>query len=204
MDRSDAWFLVVTSLAVGFIFGAAFFDLTHVHWLYDYQTLIAGILAILAAAVSVTAVRDQIKEQRKQTTFLVGDAPPTVDILAEDFTQAYIQIVNWNRRAFLIDKIVPEEGITLFASLDEIEIDNVKYTIPDGWDGDFKTAQRVPGRIDQNLAPKLARFKVRVFFTDGEGADPRRQLITVNVYGRLVGEEHKTLTLPAKAVVYSH
>jgi hypothetical protein len=170
----------------------------------EWISALSGWAAAMAAGVSLLALYAQIKEQRKQTDFLVGDALPSVDLMAEDFTTAYVQIVNWNRRAFLIDKIIPAERFSLFARLDEIEIDDVKYAIPNDWDGEFQTAQRVPGRIDANKPPKIARFEVRVFFTGGSIGEPRRQEVTVNVHGRLIGDDHRALVLPARAVVHSY
>ncbi|CDX40001.1 conserved hypothetical protein [Mesorhizobium sp. ORS 3359] len=165
----------------------------------------AGYLAVIAAGITLFALYDQIWEQRKQTEFMIGDANPTVDVMAEEFTYAYVQIVNWNRRTFLIDEIVPADGTLLFGSLEEVEIEGVKYAIPYEWTGEFETAQRLPGWLDRNSPPKLARFKVRAYFTDsgGAGRSPRREEITVVVSGRLVGDEHKSIALPAKTVLHS-
>lgn len=164
----------------------------------------AGYLAVIAAGITLLALYDQIWEQRKQTEFSVGDANPTVDVMAEEITYAYVQIVNWNRRTFLIDRIAPADGTLLFASLVEIEMDRDLYSIPYEWDGDFKVAHRLPGWIDKNEPPKIVRFKIRAFFTDDANQQARREEITIVVTGRLVGDEHKLIALPAKSVLYSY
>lgn len=67
----------------------------------------AGYLAVAAAAITLLALYDQIHEQRKQTEFTVGDAPPTIDVTRDldDPEQVVVRLVNWNRRGILVDSV---------------------------------------------------------------------------------------------------
>lgn len=67
----------------------------------------SGYLAALAAGITLLALYDQIREQRKQTEFMVGDALPTMDIVQDldDPEVLVIRLVNWNRRGVVAKNI---------------------------------------------------------------------------------------------------
>ncbi len=56
MQRGDAFFVATVMGVMGFIGGVAWGDFGHAtNWLYDYQTLIAGVFAVGAAMFTVNA-----------------------------------------------------------------------------------------------------------------------------------------------------
>jgi hypothetical protein len=61
---------------------------------------IGAIAAVVAASVGSYFVYGQLAEQRRQTAFLIGDAPPTIEAHWYSATgrRARFAITNWNRR----------------------------------------------------------------------------------------------------------
>jgi len=72
MERSDVWFIAVVTAAIGFIAGMAWSGSGHqVDWVWDYQTLITGILAVAAAYVTVNAMsRAEDRQQSRHDELL--------------------------------------------------------------------------------------------------------------------------------------
>ncbi|RUV03491.1 hypothetical protein EOB36_05895 [Mesorhizobium sp. M6A.T.Cr.TU.017.01.1.1] len=67
MERSEAWFVAITAAVIGFIAGMAWSDLDHqAKWLYDYQTLVTGTLAVAAAFITVNAMNKTEERQQKR------------------------------------------------------------------------------------------------------------------------------------------
>ncbi|MER9757563.1 hypothetical protein NKJ46_29895 [Mesorhizobium sp. M0166] len=72
MERHEAWFVAITSAVIGFIVGMAWSDLNHqARWLYDYQTLFAGALAVAAAFITVNAMNKTEERQQKRHDELI-------------------------------------------------------------------------------------------------------------------------------------
>ena len=70
MERSEAWFIAIVAVVMGFILGSAWSDVTHHSgkgWLYDYQTLIAGFAAVAAGFVTVNAMTKSDERQKELT-----------------------------------------------------------------------------------------------------------------------------------------
>ncbi|WP_421591119.1 hypothetical protein [Shinella sp. M27] len=67
----------------------------------------SGWAGFIAAGVAVGLTWRQLSQQRKQTDFMLGDAPPTMDVTPDldDPTEMVVRIVNWNRRAVFIKSI---------------------------------------------------------------------------------------------------
>ncbi|MER9829189.1 hypothetical protein NKJ51_12480 [Mesorhizobium sp. M0134] len=162
----------------------------------------SGWAAAFAAGITIFALYYQIKEQRKQTEFVLGDAAPTVDVIGEDFTRSYIQIVNWNRRALLVDNIQPGPTTPLFLTIEKVELNGAALASPGSLQGQFLAPIRVPGWIDRSGSPPVARFQMRAF-SAGSVQLPRRIPADFEVSARVVGEEHKTLKLHASAKLNS-
>lgn len=68
--------------------------------LQDWLSASAGWVGFIAAAIGAFLVYGQLREQTKQTAFMVGDAPPTVEMVYSAWAnhRAQFRIVNWNRR----------------------------------------------------------------------------------------------------------
>lgn len=59
---------------------------------------LSGWIAAAAAILAIGPLLGQLREQRRQTRFVLGDAEPTVDIERRAPLSLRVRIVNWNRR----------------------------------------------------------------------------------------------------------
>lgn len=67
MERSEAWFIAAVAVAMGFLGGMAYKDFGYPsERLATYQTLIAGLLAVTAAFVTVNAMGRSDQEQKRR------------------------------------------------------------------------------------------------------------------------------------------
>ncbi|MER9495863.1 hypothetical protein NKI86_29160 [Mesorhizobium sp. M0320] len=68
---------------------------------------LSGWAAFAAAAASVPYLIRQWQEARKQTSFIIGDDDPTLDVVEhlEEEDRLVVRIVNWNRRAVFVTGI---------------------------------------------------------------------------------------------------
>ncbi|CDX45954.1 hypothetical protein MPLA_810021 [Mesorhizobium sp. ORS 3359] len=67
MERGETWFIAAVAAAMGFLGGMAYKDFGYSSgWLATYQTLIAGVLAVAAAFVTVDAMGRSDQEQRRR------------------------------------------------------------------------------------------------------------------------------------------
>ncbi|WP_416066078.1 hypothetical protein ACK9YZ_06925 [Rhizobium sp. ZK1] len=73
----------------------------------DWLEGTSGWAGFLAAVIAVALTTRQIRQQQKQTDFMLGDAPPTMDVTPDldDPTEMVVRIVNWNRRSIFIKSI---------------------------------------------------------------------------------------------------
>lgn len=155
---------------------------------------LSGWAAAGAAGITIFALYDQIKEQRKQSDFVLGEALPTFDAYAEDFIDVYLRVVNWNRRTFIIDKITCTDADSIHVL--EVKLEHKKK--PEFLKDDkpeFWQPVRVAAFDDRSKAPAICRIELQIF--SGEGP----KLRTFKVHGRLLGEEHREQILTAKAYV---
>ncbi|TIQ31033.1 MAG: hypothetical protein E5X48_28060 [Mesorhizobium sp.] len=84
MERSDVWFLVCTGAVVGFISGLAWSDLGHkTNWLFQYQTLVTGALAVIAAFFTVNAMNATEERQQARHDELMGFSRRSDRMIAE-------------------------------------------------------------------------------------------------------------------------
>jgi hypothetical protein len=67
----------------------------------------AGWVGFAAAAIGAWLVFGQLREQKRQTAFLIGDGDPSVDLaaVATDHFSGAIRVVNWNRRTVVLRSI---------------------------------------------------------------------------------------------------
>ncbi len=65
---------------------------------------LSGWFGGFAAFATIIFIIRQLREQRRQTDFSVGDALPTMDALEhlEDSSELVVRIVNWNRRGIVV------------------------------------------------------------------------------------------------------
>ncbi|MCV0394855.1 MAG: hypothetical protein K5872_01470 [Rhizobiaceae bacterium] len=72
--------------------------------LRDWLSALSGWAATIAAGVTGGLIWRQFVEQRKQTSFLLGDALPTIDAIQHMRSPAevVVRLVNWNRRPVIV------------------------------------------------------------------------------------------------------
>lgn len=113
------------------------------HCLREWVGALSGWAAALFAAATILYLYRQNEEQKKQTSFLLGDASPTIDAIQHLHRSAHvvIRIVNWNRRPIVVQTLRVDRvssgfvmvGVTIFdkdtgeglkpRSLNGVEID---------------------------------------------------------------------------------
>lgn len=142
----------------------------------------SGYLAAAAAGITLFALYDQIKEQRKQTEFMVGDALPTMDIVQDldDPEMLVIRLVNWNRRG-VVAKSLEVHGV-----------------------GDARTyfhEHKKNGRkVDHN------RIYLRGWENRGEAPDSLQTRIVCELDDKLISDwpEHTEVTLVIQIIDVTH
>ncbi|PLK69873.1 hypothetical protein C0V73_15660 [Rhizobium sp. TH135] len=120
-------------------------------WLSSLAGWFGGFLAAMGALV----VYWQLREQRRQTEFLIGDGEPSMDMVsvATDGLSGCFRVVNWNRPLIVLSAVrfTPNPGVQ----------PNFLYSIPNDFDGRtgdpptvFKQSLRI--RPDGNILIKPA------------------------------------------------
>jgi hypothetical protein len=102
----------------------------------------SGWAGFVAAGIAVALTSRQIRQQQKQTDFMLGDAPPTMDVTPDldDPSEMVVRIVNWNRRSILIRSVDVNVGDALGVmeyKLDgeEVSAAKVRWPFPlRGWE----------------------------------------------------------------------
>lgn len=102
----------------------------------------SGWAGFVAAGIAVTLTGRQIRQQQKQTDYMLGDAPPTMDVTPDldDPTEMVVRIVNWNRRSIFIRSIHINVGnamgiMELKLDGEEINLGKVRWPFPlRGWE----------------------------------------------------------------------
>ncbi|MCB8835954.1 hypothetical protein [Aurantimonas sp. VKM B-3413] len=146
--------------------------------------------ALLAAGLTLPALRQQANEARRQADFTLGDASPTVDVLTvpKDNLSADIRIVNWNRR--------PME-IWAVGCYGPNWVGEPVWVEQEGERGAFgdMVACRVPGWEDRSERPPSATIRLEVSLRD------RREQVAAGILiiGELIGERRIPIELKAEA-----
>jgi len=108
------------------------------HCVREWVAALSGWAAATAAGGTIFFLHRQLAEQTRQTNFLLGDAPPTMDVTFDlnDREVIVVRIVNWNRRSILLIPIeVDGLGDAVFGLFGSgpIEFDNRVRWLP-GWE----------------------------------------------------------------------
>ncbi|OHV22295.1 hypothetical protein EOS93_31535 [Rhizobium sp. RMa-01] len=129
----------------------------------DWLSATSGWIGFSAAVIGAYLVYHQLDQQRKQTAFLLGDGMPTIESVrsAGRINSGAILIVNWNRRALVLDSIkvfcsqpIPALSDFVFRASDEIG----RATILD--DNKIADHPMIHGYIDRQAAPNTLKFSV--------------------------------------------
>ncbi|MGO6697612.1 hypothetical protein ACCS54_35830 [Rhizobium johnstonii] len=130
----------------------------------DWLSATSGWVGFGAALIGAYLVYHQLDQQKKQTAFLLGDGLPTIEIVRASgrMNSGALVVVNWNRRALVINSIrvtcshpLPALSEFVFQTLDE-EILRVEI------DEENQIAERpiVHGSIDRQGAPNTMKFSL--------------------------------------------
>lgn len=173
------------------------------HCVREWVAALSGWAAAVAAGVTVYGLYEQIREQRKQTEFVVGDAAPTADLLSDqDDNQAiHLRIVNWNRRSILIEGFYctdnPYHPVAMKVKVDGEKLDHQKWATDAGFD--IAKPIIVDGWEDRNKAPHFAKIEVWGIDEAGELVrfDAFRGSFEVKIV--IIGDRHVKQTLKVHA-----
>lgn len=159
----------------------------------EWLSALSGWAAALAAGVTIFVLSDQIKEQRKQTAYAIGEANP--DFLIErsyDISRCILKVVNYSRHNVVVDtvKVDTPEGITLAGFF----IDGSYYL------GDVPRflVKGNRGQPSETFARDL-----HLVFEQASGdqqIDPMVQELSLIVEYRVIGQRHEARTAKAHAL----
>lgn len=65
---------------------------------------LSGWFGAIAAFITIQFIMHQLREQKRQTDFAIGDAMPTMDAIEhlQNSAELVVRIVNWNRRGLVV------------------------------------------------------------------------------------------------------
>lgn len=160
-------------------------------WISALSGWAAAIGAIIAAIMTITKLREQINEQKKQTDFLVGDAMPTIDCIQDikDPEQIVLRVVNWNRRTIMISAIGAENidkknmkfGILEIKQNGEVIKNPADQPIIQGWE-------------QRNNAPQSVKIKITVTSNNTLWREFPNDMI-IKVMLKLIDQSHDIIVL---------
>ncbi|KAB2655907.1 hypothetical protein F9K94_15380 [Brucella tritici] len=153
----------------GFVFGRDGFcpttDATGVRCLRDWLGALSGWAgaagALVAAGWTISHLRKQISDQRRQTDFILGNTDPSFELSIDSAISAGILVQNFNRRRV---EIVSVTNLTPFQVKMYWDTNkDIGYFKPGETRTDFPDRQFVDGNIRPDHAPpcKLIKFNVK-------------------------------------------
>ena len=151
------------------------------HCVREWVSATSGWAAALAAVVAIVPLLGQLREQRRQTSFVLGDAAPTVDIKRRAPLSLLVRIVNWNRRPLSVRPIqitIAGEPYAIRSILSESE--NQKPTNV----GNYGFA--IGGWEDRASRPSFSELAIEI--EDGPKVSDFNQPMVVEIVGELIGE----------------
>jgi hypothetical protein len=180
-------FLAITDFAI--FTNAEWCGVADEHCLREWIGALSGWAAAIAAGVTLVALYDQIREQRKQTDFILGDAPPTLDVIQDldDEEEIVLRLVNWNRRGVILKTIELEDFDANIGVMDFKENGkpkNLKDRSPPylrGWEN----RSQGPNSFQFKLSASVDNVLVRDW--------PRHSTISVTL--QIIGDIHRKVQL---------
>ena len=124
----------------------------------EWLSALSGWAAALAAGITIFVLFDQIKEQRKQTAYAVGEAEPDFIIERNRFyNRCVVRIVNYSRHTIIVETITvlqPDELAVVGFVLDECPINGTRINM------------RIPGNLKPGEEPP--QRSLNVVFADSK------------------------------------
>ncbi|MER8752336.1 hypothetical protein NKH57_24250 [Mesorhizobium sp. M1050] len=170
-----------------------------------WVSALSGWAAFLGALLAIPFLAAQVREARRQTEFIVGDALPTASMHDPRETRvnnafsSRLQIVNWNRHPILIRSIALISPLTV--NLFHVEVEDHDAGRKNILQQEYRRGRMfVPGWVDRNKTPIIAEFDLT--FETGDPAAvaiAENNLIRVPIFLKvdvvIAGPSHKSLTL---------
>lgn len=158
----------------------------------DWLEATSGWVGAILTAVTFYFLYRQLREQSKQTKFMLGDGDPTMDSVQhlENADEIVIKIVNWNRRTLLVNNIAPLKAPGPVAPMEMFLCDQEiarRYPIV------------LPGWEDRSKGPHVLRVTLVCDAGDGNMLIrdwPREQQVIAEV--TVLGESPHGFRLAAK------
>lgn len=154
---------------------------------------LSGWIAAAIAIPTLLTLKNQLKEQRRQTEFLIGESIPTAvatDLTAKDMFVLNLHITNWNRRFFAIDRIECDNGFQI--ALEEVTVDGTRDTLRKFMDQEegqsLEPEIALRGWEDRGKPPSSGVLTIRVLTKGEEIFELKRRSPEFVVHGRLIGE----------------
>ncbi|USJ24692.1 hypothetical protein [Ensifer adhaerens] len=161
-------------------------------WVGALSGWVAAVGALCAALWTIGPLREQVREARRQSDFLVGDAEPEIVLIRNrEEKTVKLRITNWNRHTVMIDSVS-------CVSPSSYQVSNVLDAEDERLESRLsrtgqRYAYRVDGWFDRSKAPER-RSLVVVFSRDGQidtTAATNRVGVSVAVSYRVVGQHHE-------------
>ncbi|MBB6509080.1 hypothetical protein F4695_002437 [Rhizobium soli] len=179
----------------------------------DWASATSGWAALVAAIIGTFLAHGQLSQQRRQTAFMLGDAPPTIErvVMRDDQQYDWIRVINWNRRNFNIVEVQATVGFR------NMPMGSVKFVRKNG-DGSIRELTpsveagklqyfvAIPGWIDRQTTPGAVEFRCAFDLKSAPRALARKRgnYITFKVAifsGEDLTEKTLKIRLPAGTVV---
>ncbi|MEJ5084145.1 hypothetical protein [Brucella pseudogrignonensis] len=160
---------------------------------------LSGWIGAVVAGLALFALFAQIREQRRQTEFIIGDSLPTLDALQHitDDKIVVVRIVNWNRRSLIIEKVdAPPTGAGIYVGYRKLKIGSEKKSIKSGW-----VDLAIEGWIDRTKPPAVVEIQLTRygFSDDREFVEATWEDVEhVIVEAQLIDGRHKKIVLQAE------
>jgi len=160
---------------------------------------LSGWFGGFAAFITILFIMRQLREQKRQTDFAIGDAMPTLDAIEhlQDKAELVVRIVNWNPRAIVVRHIKVDDPTTT-VMLNRLTIN--------GKDKPVATISFslqpfvIPGWEDRNGAPAHAEIRLAAIIENENNLNLSKSwhdLPRIVVDVQMLGDAHKAIALKA-------
>jgi hypothetical protein len=165
-----------------------------------WLTFFGGVVAALFVYKTIKPMRQQLSEARRQTSFIVGDNRPFIEIWTHKKREVYrFRIVNWNRRILLISKVewicaAEYESLPVMIAVDDKGVHQEREMEPDG---SLVTWIDMDGFINRSGAPPVMLFHQKASLSTWLNLPQEHPPAQIRVSGFLLGETREPIVLEA-------